>query len=164
VSLSPSPQSVLSAGFWNVMLRHKIRRWKRPPKRRPCKVTLVVPCSVFWSSRSLKRGLIGCAQMSVWNYHSTLQSTSQKCRSHMMVWQCRPWFGPAWSSWEQSRCRSPVQYFICGFKMTSHSLEPNLRGGGNLSCIGVNTVISSTDTVTIIVIKSVLLEHRFCLH
>jgi len=42
-------------------------------------------------------GPIGCPKTSVQNYHSTLCNISDEQRSHMTIWQCRPWFGSIWS-------------------------------------------------------------------
>jgi len=33
-------------------------------------------------------GTIGCPEMSVQNYHSTLRSISEDHRSHMTIWRC----------------------------------------------------------------------------
>jgi len=37
--------------------------------------------------------MIGCPETLVMNYHSTLHTVPEQRRSHMMIWQCRPWFG-----------------------------------------------------------------------
>jgi len=40
--------------------------------------------------------------LSVRNYNCTLHDISEDGRFHMMIWQCRPWFGSAWSSSKRS--------------------------------------------------------------
>jgi len=47
-------------------------------------------------------GLIGCPETSIRNYSSVLCNISDECRSHLMIWLCRPWFGSAWSGSEHS--------------------------------------------------------------
>jgi len=54
----------------------------------------------FWISSPLKMGPIGCPKTLVRNCHSTLHNISEEWRSHMTIWQCRPWFGSTWSSSE----------------------------------------------------------------
>ena len=95
---------------------------------------------LFWNSWSLKMGPIGCAETFVRNYRSTLQSISEKRRSHTVICWCRPWFGlhdlvqsdPVW--------HGAVQHVICIFKLTSCIWVPNLRGKPS-SCSRVNMVI-----------------------
>jgi len=70
--------------------------------RKNCHLTLVMLCSLFWISCHLKTGPKGCPEMSVSNYHSMLCDTAQERRSHMMVWQCKLWFGSARSGSEWS--------------------------------------------------------------
>jgi len=64
-----------------------------------CWLTSVMLCSLFWI---LKMGSIGCLKRWLRNYHSTLRNTAEECRSQMMIWRCRPWFGSAQSSSEWS--------------------------------------------------------------
>jgi len=49
-----------------------------PKEGRLCQLTYVVLCSVFWVSWHLKRGPLGCLEMSVWNYHCTLCNISEE--------------------------------------------------------------------------------------
>jgi hypothetical protein len=35
-------------------------------------------------------------------YHSVLHYVLEEQRSHMIIWQCRPWFGTTWSISERS--------------------------------------------------------------
>jgi len=41
-----------------------------------------VPCSLFWISWCMKMGSIGCPETSVRNYHCTVYSISEECRSY----------------------------------------------------------------------------------
>jgi hypothetical protein len=68
--------------------------------RKNCQLISVMLCSLFWISCSLKVGPTGCLETSVSNYHSMLYDIAQERRSHMMVWQCKPWFGSAQSGSE----------------------------------------------------------------
>ena len=68
----------------------------------------------FWISWLLKMGPVGCPEMTVRNYHSTLHNTSEEWRSHMMIW---PWFVFTWSSSEWSGlvwCDSALHIWIEG--------------------------------------------------
>jgi hypothetical protein len=45
-------------------------------------------------------GAVGCPETSVKNYYYLLRNTPEERRSHMMMWQCRLWFGSIWSGSE----------------------------------------------------------------
>ena len=66
------------------------------------KLELVNFRHVLFSSWSLKMGLIGCPETLVRNSHSTVCNIPQERRSHMTILQCKPRFGSARSSSEQS--------------------------------------------------------------
>ena len=59
---------------------------KKRQKKRLFQLTSFAPCSLFWISWHVKMGSIGCSETLVRNYHSTVHSISEECRSH---W----WFG-----------------------------------------------------------------------
>jgi len=46
-------------------------------------------------------GLIGHPETPERTHHSKPCNISEEWRSHM-IWQCKPWFGCEWSSFEQS--------------------------------------------------------------
>jgi len=71
-------------------------------KRRLCQSFSVILCCLFWISWLSKKGLIGCPKMPVINCQSMLHNITEQCRSHTLIWWCRPWFGYAWSNSEWS--------------------------------------------------------------
>jgi hypothetical protein len=52
-----------------------------------------------------------CPETSVRNFDSALCNIQEECRFHVMIWLCRPWFGSAWSSSEQSGLAWPTLAF-----------------------------------------------------
>jgi len=66
------------------------------------KLTSVMLCSVFWISCPLNMRLTGCPVTLVTNYHFMLCNILQECKSHVMIWWSRPWFGLARSGSEWS--------------------------------------------------------------
>jgi hypothetical protein len=75
-------------------------------------------CSLFWISWPLKMGLTR-PRTSVNNHHCTLRNVSERHRSHMMIWQCRPfscptteWLSP-WSRFLLEKLTGPQQVKIC---------------------------------------------------
>ena len=116
---TPSPKKILSLIFISEIIR-KISKWM---------VSLACSwaTSTIWISWPFKIGPICCPKMSVRNYYSMLHNITEECRSHIMIWWCRPRFDSAWSGSERCRFVMSLQCFICEFKTTSNVLVPNLR-------------------------------------
>jgi hypothetical protein len=53
-----------------------------------------------WISWPLKMGQTGFSETLTKIYHSMLCNISEEPRSHLTVWQCRPWFYSMWSNSE----------------------------------------------------------------
>jgi hypothetical protein len=77
----------------------KLDNRQKSQKRKICQLTSVVFCSLFLIYVPLKMGVTACPKTSVRNYHSMLCNIPEERRFHRM-WECRPWFGSAWSGSE----------------------------------------------------------------
>ena len=66
-------------------------------QKRPYHLMSVLLCCLFLTGWPLKIGPIGCPEMSGRNYHYMLHNIPDEHRYHIMIWQCRLWFGSAWS-------------------------------------------------------------------
>jgi len=84
--------------------------------KKECQLTFIVLYSPFRIASLLKLTEIGCREMSVWHYHSVLVlcNISEECRLHM-IWQCRPWFGSAWSR--------AIPFAVVGFSVSYTNLR-----------------------------------------
>ena len=92
--LTPNISILLTAraGSWNLVLFYNIRWWTKSQTRKLCQLISVMLCGLFWISWPLKKGPIGCSEMSVKNYHSMLHNIPKERRSHITIWRCRAWF------------------------------------------------------------------------
>ena len=118
------------------------------------------PLLFFWISLLWKMGLIGCPETSVPNYHTLLHNIPEKRRSHLMIWQCRPWFGSKRSGWEWSallrsgsalRTQSYNDLIYLNAKFKEKRIEcrmvaPIWRRARPSSCIWVNMVFDKLNT------------------
>jgi hypothetical protein len=85
-------------------------------------LTSFVPCSLYWISWRVKLGSIGCPETLVRNYHSTVCSISEECRSHwwLMIWWCWHWFDLHGLFKNDPVSRSALHCFIRKFQTALH--------------------------------------------
>ena len=87
------------ASFWNNLFFKKLD-YGPSPKKIMCQLTSVLLCSVFLVCWLLKIGQIGCPEMMVRNYHSTLHVSQI---STDLTWRLSTvWFGASYTNLRQS--------------------------------------------------------------
>ena len=95
----------------------------------------------FWISLCLKMGPIGCSETSERNCHSMGHCIPAEHRSHMIIWQCRPWFGStqSGSEWSGLAWSGSVLHTQISHDLTYVSTKFTEK---TLSCIWLHKVIT----------------------